>query len=196
MEVYFRLSKKVSTISTLSECSFYWSACKKIPSTTLVSLKKSSIPTCISLLSSPTCDELVVFSRVFRPRFKVYSNKSLNMVKPATCCGRGDSCVCQSKATCSCGQQSAMNCSCEKKATENSISGARCSCRESYFLVPPSAARQGLRDFTNRTCIQKLPPSGRHYPFSESVTDNPYRRPSSRPVHMRPSHHRKRQRHW
>lgn len=50
------------------------------------------------------------------------------MVKPTTCCGRSDTCVCAQKATCSCGKQSAMNCSCEKKATENTLQGARCSC--------------------------------------------------------------------
>jgi hypothetical protein len=58
------------------------------------------------------------------------------MVKPTTCCGRADSCVCQSKATCSCGKQHAMNCTCEKKAQENSISGARCSCRKSFMSSP------------------------------------------------------------
>merc|ERR1712169_158015 len=51
------------------------------------------------------------------------------MVKPTTCCGRSDGCVCAQKATCSCGKQSAMHCTCEKKATENTLQGARCSCR-------------------------------------------------------------------
>src|SRR5271156_6193742 len=60
------------------------------------------------------------------------SNKtsiSSNMVKPGTCCGKGDNCVCAQQATCSCGQQSAMNCTCDKKATENTVTGPRCSCR-------------------------------------------------------------------
>merc|ERR1712000_328043 len=51
------------------------------------------------------------------------------MVKPTTCCGRSDGCVCAQKATCSCGKQSAMHCTCDKKATENTLQGARCSCR-------------------------------------------------------------------
>ena len=51
--------------------------------------------------------------------------------KPTTCCGKsGQGCVCASQAKCSCGKQSAMNCSCEKAATENTLTGARCSCRE------------------------------------------------------------------
>lgn len=60
------------------------------------------------------------------------------MVKPTTCCGRADSCVCAEKATCSCGKQSAMNCTCEKKATENTVAGARCSCRTFLPHLPPS----------------------------------------------------------
>lgn len=73
------------------------------------------------------------------------SIQAFNMVtKPATCCGRSESCLCAEKATCSCGKQSAVSsssfertfqltwfqleCNCEKAATENSTSGARCSC--------------------------------------------------------------------
>ena len=58
------------------------------------------------------------------------------MVKPTTCCGRSDSCICAEKATCSCGKQSAMNCSCERKAQENTLSGARCSCRKPFAFFP------------------------------------------------------------
>jgi len=54
---------------------------------------------------------------------------SSDMVKPSTCCGKGDNCVCAQQATCSCGQQPAMNCICDKKVTENIVTGPRCSCR-------------------------------------------------------------------
>jgi len=45
-----------------------------------------------------------------------------------TCCGREGGCVCAKEAKCSCGKQSALHCNCEKAQTENTISGARCSC--------------------------------------------------------------------
>jgi hypothetical protein len=55
------------------------------------------------------------------------------MVKPTTCCGKADACVCAQQATCSCGKQSALACTCEKATTENTVAGARCSCR-AFFL--------------------------------------------------------------
>jgi hypothetical protein len=90
----------------------------------------------------------------------------LKMVKPTTCCGRADSCLCAEKATCSCGKQSAMNCTCEKKAQENSISGARCSCRKS-FLFPLTSTFD---------CSRR----------SSRLTRCHDRRETSRRVHVRP----------
>ena len=56
------------------------------------------------------------------------------MTKPTTCCGRsGEACVCASQAKCSCGKQSALNCNCKKAKTENTVTGARCSCRKSTY---------------------------------------------------------------
>lgn len=58
------------------------------------------------------------------------------MVKPTTCCGRSNACICAQKATCTCGKQSAMHCTCDKKSSENSVHGARCSCRMSIPSLP------------------------------------------------------------
>ena len=56
------------------------------------------------------------------------------MVVPVSCCGRsGEGCLCASQAKCSCGAQSALKCNCERANVENSISGARCSCRKSPY---------------------------------------------------------------
>merc|ERR1712000_44651 len=69
------------------------------------------------------------------------------MVKPTTCCGRSDGCVCAQKATCSCGKQSAMHCTCEKKATENTLpSGNTCACgqRSAGSCTCEKAADGGL----------------------------------------------------
>lgn len=67
------------------------------------------------------------------------------MTVPTTCCGRSDgNCVCAAQAKCSCGKQSALNCNCEKAPTENTVAGARCSCRKCLpaplSLPPPSTA--------------------------------------------------------
>ena len=64
-------------------------------------------------------------------------NTNFTMVKPTTCCGKADACVCAQQATCSCGKQSALACTCEKATTENTVAGARCSCR-TLFLIPTS----------------------------------------------------------
>ncbi|KAL8749164.1 MAG: hypothetical protein Q9199_007854 [Rusavskia elegans] len=56
---------------------------------------------------------------------------------PTSCCGKSGNqgCVCASQAKCSCGKQSALNCTCEKASTENTVAGARCSCRMSLMLA-------------------------------------------------------------
>jgi hypothetical protein len=60
VEADFSISKKVSTISVLSPSSFCWNACNNIPYIAWVSCNKSYILTSISLLSSLTCEELVL----------------------------------------------------------------------------------------------------------------------------------------
>ena len=58
------------------------------------------------------------------------------MTVPTTCCGRSgapQTCACAAEAKCSCGKQSALQCTCEKAKTENTVAGARCSCRKSSF---------------------------------------------------------------
>lgn len=74
------------------------------------------------------------------------------MTVPTTCCGKsGEACVCAAQAKCSCGKQSALSCTCEKANTENTVAGARCSCRKipPYFLYcacleAPLASMTGL----------------------------------------------------
>lgn len=58
---------------------------------------------------------------------------TVTMAIPAsTCCKttQGAGCVCAAQAKCSCGKESALHCTCSKAASENEISGPRCSCRK------------------------------------------------------------------
>ena len=67
----------------------------------------------------------------------------ITMTVPSTCCGRsGQDCVCAAQAKCSCGKQSALKCTCEKANTENTVSGARCSCRMSCPLLRTRCCRE------------------------------------------------------
>lgn len=71
------------------------------------------------------------FQPLTEPTPKTQS-KSIKMVHPAsTCCKTNPSggCVCAAQAKCSCGKESALHCTCNKSTTENTIQGARCSCR-------------------------------------------------------------------
>lgn len=65
------------------------------------------------------------------------NSSQTTMTVPSTCCGRsGEACVCATQAKCSCGKQSALECNCEKAKTENTVAGARCSCRKSSSAPP------------------------------------------------------------
>ena len=59
VEVNFKVLKKASTILASHPSSYCWNALNNIPSIACVSHNKSSIPTSISLFSSPTHEELV-----------------------------------------------------------------------------------------------------------------------------------------
>ena len=105
---------------------------------------------------------------------------------PTSCCGKSGNqgCVCASQAKCkshlprhsspifdtanssmtgSCGKQSALNCTCEKATTENTVAGARCSCRMSpipyHFPLPdPILPANALEHSTDGMISQALAP--------------------------------------
>lgn len=59
------------------------------------------------------------------------------MVHPSTCCNmsKDGGCVCAAQAKCSCGKQTAGHCTCDKAASENNITGPRCSCSMFHFFA-------------------------------------------------------------
>jgi hypothetical protein len=89
--------------------------------------------------------------------------------KPATCCGKSSECVCATQAKCSCGSQSALQCTCDKAATENTVSGPRCSCRKRFTSFSESLLNQKILEEANLcdpgilTVVYRSPSSRRMY---------------------------------
>ena len=128
-----------------SETAFYQSSLSIRPAFTYKFLL-----TFTSLLSS-TYNSSTKLNTTFNTysSFKSSKYKIPTMTVPTTCCGRsGQACVCAQQAKCSCGKQSALKCNCGKASTENSVTGARCSCRKSSPPPPTKGtlpARSSLR---------------------------------------------------
>ena len=127
-------------------------------------IKCSFLPT-TSQLQHLLLIRLKALTYLFQDPSDTSNYQYLQMTVPSTCCGRsGEACVCASQAKCSCGKQSAMNCNCEKANTENTVTGARCSCREStlsfsHFLFSgllPFLAHTSstLQEYTNLPMLQ------------------------------------------
>ena len=137
-------------ISDQSEAAFYQSSLSIRPASTYKSLSRLLL----AFLNIHTSHHKssVYHSNIYNNKQRPIHTPSILfkiiMTVPTTCCGRsGQACVCAQQAKCSCGKQSALKCNCEKAKTENTVTGARCSCRKSFSPTAPGTlpARSSLR---------------------------------------------------